>query len=80
MTTVTIKMPELLVSKLGIAAKKRHTSRSALVRCAVEKYVEEDLPDSEQPSACDLVRDFVGSVEGPRDLSSHSRHMKGYGE
>ena len=78
-TTVTLKMPELLARKLGIAAKRQHTSRSALVRLAVAKYIEEDLPDTSQPSAYDLVGAFVGKVKGPHDLSTHPRHMEGYG-
>ena len=79
MTTVTLKMPEVMARKLGIAAKRQHTSRSALVRSAVAKYIEEDLPDASQPSAYDLVESFAGSVDGPRDLSANPRHMDGYG-
>jgi len=79
MTTVTTKMPEALARKLGVAAKRQHTSRSALVRSAVEKYIEGDLPDASRPSAYDLIQEFAGTVEGPEDLSSNSRHMAGYG-
>ena len=79
MTTVTLKMPEVLARKLGVAAKRQHTSRSALVRSAVAKYIEEDLPDASQPSAYDLVAPFAGSVGGPRDLSTNPAHMEGYG-
>jgi metal-responsive CopG/Arc/MetJ family transcriptional regulator len=80
MRTVTLKMPDALARKLEIAAKQEHVSRSALVRCAVEKYLEEDLASSSQPSAYALVEAFAGSVEGPRDLSTHPGHMEGYGE
>ena len=80
MTTVTCKMPHVLVRRLGDAAEKRQTSRSALIRTAVLKYIEEDQPDSTEPSAYDLVREFSGTVEGPRDLSSNPNHMQGYGK
>ncbi|MEI7899778.1 MAG: CopG family transcriptional regulator [bacterium] len=80
MTTVTLKMPHVLARRLGDAAEKRQTSRSALIRTAVLKYIEEDRPASAKPSAYDLVREFSGTVEGPRDLSAHPRHMQGYGK
>ena len=80
MTTLTLKVPDALAHKIRAAAEKRHTSRSALVRQAVEKYVDEDLPDAEQPSAYDLVKEFAATVNGPRDLSVNPKHMKGYGQ
>ena len=80
MTTVTFKMPQVLVRRLGVAAKKRQTSRSALIRTAVLKYIDEGQPDATQPSAYDLVREFSGTVEGPCDLSSNPNHMQGYGK
>jgi len=80
MTTVTLKMPQTLAIRLGVAAEKRQTSRSALIRSAVLKYIEEDQADSTKPSAYDLVREFSGTVDGPSDLSAHPRHMQGYGK
>jgi len=80
MTTVTLKMPQSLASRLGVAAEKRQTSRSELIRTAVLKYIEEDQRASIKPSAYDLVREFSGTVEGPCDLSAHPRHMQGYGK
>lgn len=80
MTTVTLKMPKALASKLGVAAAKRQTSRSALIRSAVLKYIDDDQPDSTTPTAYDLVREFSGTVEGPCDLSSNPSHMQGYGK
>jgi metal-responsive CopG/Arc/MetJ family transcriptional regulator len=80
MITVTLKMPHALARRLGDAAEKRQTSRSALIRTAVLKYIDEDQPDSTTPSAYDLVREFSGTVEGPCDLSSHPNHVQGYGK
>ncbi len=79
MTTITLKVPEALAHKLGVAAKRQHTSRSALIRTAVMKYIEDDLPDPSQPSTYDLVEAFAGKAQGPRDLSTDPRHMEGYG-
>ena len=80
MTTVTLKMPQSLASRLGVAAEKRKTSRSELIRAAVMKYIEEDQSKAVELSAYDCVREFSGTVEGPCDLSSHTRHMQGYGK
>ncbi len=80
MTIVTLKAPEALVRKIRIAAQKQHISRSALVRRAIEKYINEDLSEAGQPSAYDLVEEFSGKVTGHRDLSTHPRHMAGYGK
>ena len=80
MPVVTLKVPEMLARKIRIAAQKQHTSRSAIVRRAIERYIDEDLPDTDQPSAYDLVKEFVGTVAGHQDLSTHPRHMDGYGK
>ena len=56
MTTVTLKMPQSLVSRLGVAAEKRHTSRSELIRTAVLKYIDADQSKVAEPSAYDCVR------------------------
>jgi metal-responsive CopG/Arc/MetJ family transcriptional regulator len=80
MTTVTLKMPQSLASRLGVAAEKRQTSRSELIRAAVLKYIDEDQSKAAEPSAYDCVREFSGTVEGPCDLSAHPRHMQGYGK
>jgi len=80
MITVTLKMPQSLVNKLGVIAEKHQTSRSELIRAAVLKYIDADQSKAAEPSAYDCVREFSGTVEGPCDLSSHARHMEGYGK
>lgn len=80
MATVSLKMPQSLVSKLRVAAEKHQTSRSELIRTAVLKYIDVDQSKADEPSAYDCVRDFSGAVEGPCDLSSNARHMEGYGK
>ena len=75
MTTMALKVPDVLVRKIVLAAERQHTTRSALIRLAVEKYIDEDLPDRAQVSAYDLVKCVAGTVQGPRDLSSNERHL-----
>jgi len=80
MITVTLKMPQALVNRLSVVAEKHQTSRSELIRTAVLKYIDADQSKAAELSAYDCVREFSGTVEGPCDLSSHARHMEGYGK
>ena len=77
MRTLTFKVLETLGGRIEEAARKRAESKSALVRRAVERLLarESPLPGS----FAELAADFAGSVEGPGDLSTNPRRMKGYG-
>lgn len=77
MSTVSLKMPEELATRLAAAARRRGMSRSALVRDALEFYLRR--VGTASGSAADLARGLVGVLEGPRDLSENSKHMKGFG-
>ena len=77
MSTVSLKMPEELATRLAAAARRRGVTRSALMRDALESYLRR--VGAGKGSAADAARDLIGLVEGPRDLSSHTRHMKGFG-
>jgi metal-responsive CopG/Arc/MetJ family transcriptional regulator len=77
MSTLSLKMPEELATRLAAAARRRGTTRSALVRDALESYLRKVSVGN--GSAADLARDLIGVVEGPRDLSERSKHMKGFG-
>lgn len=79
MKTLTLKLPEILESKLNNIAHKSGLSRSEIVRNALTEYFSnEDLRNS--GSFLDLARDLVGSIEGPSDLASNKSHMEGFGE
>ena len=79
MHTLTVKLPDALEHRLVSAAKKQHTTRSDLVRRAIENYVDNDLASEDRPTAFDLLHDFIGSVDGPEDLATDKRHLEGYG-
>lgn len=79
MKTVSLKLTESLDEKLAAVAAKRGASKSALVREALETYIQSER--SVQPESClELGKDLFGCVEGPTDLSSHKKHMKGFGK
>ena len=81
MTTLSLKIPEILERRVTGAAGRSGTSRSALVRRAIEAYLTRD--DNGQPargSCLALADGLIGSIEGPRDLSTNADHMKGFGK
>ena len=79
MTTITVKVPELLNRKLQTVAEKCGVSKSVLMRNALESYLEKDVPTPSQTTAYDLLKENIGQVVGPSDLSSKKRYMRGYG-
>jgi predicted transcriptional regulator len=75
MRTVSFKLPEDLDDALTELARRRNSSRSALLREALEA-----LAQGPRRSVTSLAQDLAGSVEGPRDLASNAKHMAGYGK
>jgi len=74
MKTVSFKLPEALDAALSALAEQRKSSRSGLVREALEA-----LTAGERRSVTAMVDELVGSLAGPADLSTHPKHMAGYG-
>jgi Arc/MetJ-type ribon-helix-helix transcriptional regulator len=71
--TVVVRLAPALNAKLTRLAKKRRVSRSEVIREALV-----GLGESES-SPLDSIADLVGAVSGPKDLSTSSRHMEGFG-
>jgi len=78
MPMISIKVPKGLDNKVRTLADKRRTTNSEIVRQALEQYLA-GARESVEGSVLDLARDIVGSVEGPSDLSTQRKYMKGYG-
>ena len=77
---ITIRIPDSLVKRLKRQAGMKRKPESALVREALENYLEE-APAAR--SAYELARDagLIGCVRGaPSDLSTNRKHFKGFGE
>lgn len=74
MRTVSFKLPEQLDNELSALAKRRGSSRSALVREALQT-----LSASRRRSVTAAVDELIGTVDGPQNLSTNPRHMRGYG-
>ncbi len=74
MRTISLKLPDVLEQRLDTLAKRRRTSRSAVIRAALEAF-----EPAHAQSFTAAAADLVGSLSGPKDLASSPRHMSGYG-
>ena len=79
MKTISLKLPESLAAELNTAASRRKTSKSALVREALEEFFKRG-DGARIISFLDLAGDLIGCVEGPADLSINKKYMEGYGK
>jgi metal-responsive CopG/Arc/MetJ family transcriptional regulator len=75
MRVVSIKLPEGLNREITEVARRRGASKSSTVREALELFVR-----GPKRSVTSAAGDLVGSLHGPRDLSTSDQHMSGYGE
>jgi Arc/MetJ-type ribon-helix-helix transcriptional regulator len=75
MRTVSFKLPESLDDELTELARARRTSRSAIVREALQSVAK-----ARRRSVTAEAGSLVGSVDGPPDLASNPEHMAGYGK
>lgn len=75
MRTVSFKLPEALDEALTEMARRRKSSRSALVREALEGFA-----TSSRRSVTAVVDEMIGDLGGPADLSTNPKHMRGYGK
>lgn len=75
MKTVSFKLPAELDEALDELARTRRTTRSKLVREAIEV-----LAKGKRRSVTALAGELVGSVAGPSDLATNPKHLAGYGK
>ncbi len=80
MKTISLKVADNLLRKLERTARQRGQSKSAVIRAALEQYLNGERPEARPLSALDLAGDLVGCVKGPGDLSTNPKYMEGYGE
>jgi hypothetical protein len=76
MRTVTVRLPEPLAAWLARRARELGHPQSDVIRDALERA----RAGSAGGSCHDVFADVCGSVQGPKDLSTHSRHWEGFGE
>jgi predicted transcriptional regulator len=79
MRTISVKLPDQLLSQLDRVAKARRVTKSSLVRESLEKGLHEQ-PPAGAVSCYGLARDLAGTVKGlPKDLADNPKYMEGFG-
>jgi predicted transcriptional regulator len=76
MDSITIKLSRQLSARVTRLAKRRHISRSALVREALEALT----ATGEGETFTERAGQYVGAAKDlPSDISTNPKHLKGYG-
>ncbi len=76
--TVTVKLPRDVASRLLSLAQRCGKAKSELIREGLELR----LRAAGRPargSVLELASDLVGALDGPGDLGTNPRHMRGFG-
>ncbi|MEY3896230.1 MAG: hypothetical protein RLZZ214_1750 [Verrucomicrobiota bacterium] len=79
MTTISLKIPDELLARMDAVASAKRTSRSALLREALEEKLEV-VASKSSPSLYDRSADLCGKDHsGVGDLASNPKHLEGFG-
>jgi hypothetical protein len=74
---VVVRLPKTLNARLKGLAKRRRSSKSAVIRDLLETH---PSTAKRMPTLLELAGDLIGSVKGaPADLSTNKKHLEGYG-
>jgi len=75
METISIKVSAELSARVSRLAARKATTRSAVIRAAIEAY-----SGDEERSFARLAARYVGAIKRtPADLSTNRKHLKGFG-
>lgn len=81
MQNVSLKLPDLLYEKIDVAAHEKHTTKSEVIREALDYYFSKGSHAKHPPSFYDLTKRYCGCIKNaPKDLSHNKEHLDGYGE
>jgi len=78
MTTISLKVPSALRRRLAQVAQQRQTSRSAVIRDALEQFVEGNAGRGD--SCLAIAAELIGCADGPADLSYNKKRLAGFGK
>lgn len=81
MNTISLKMPGPLAADLAEMAQRKGLSKSALIREALEAYLQTAQTDGAEraESALSQVADLAGILSGPEDLSVNKDYLRNFG-
>ena len=74
---VVVRLPKALNARLKGLAKRRRSSKSAVIRDLLETH---PSTSKRMPTLMELAGDLIGSVKGgPTDTSTNKKYMEDYG-
>jgi hypothetical protein len=80
MQSISLKLPEDLMSRLNDEADLRQITRSQVIRESLEMSLS-PFAKTNSPSCFDMASDLAGSIRGlPSDLADNPDYMQGFGE
>jgi predicted transcriptional regulator len=80
MNNLSLKLTKALDTQLTAVAKRKGTSKSAIVRDALQAYLSRKEAVTPTSFAA-LANDFVGCLDGgPADLSHNKEHLTRFGK
>ena len=79
MKTLSLKLSDALNRKLDIVVSQRKTTKSRVLRDALEAHLAEE-GTVQKGTVAEVIHDLIGICDGPKDLSTNPRHLKGFGK
>ena len=76
MNTISVKLPAALRQRLAAEAKRRSVTQSTIVRESLEQVLLADAAGRGELTCADLAGELIGSVQGPRDLSTNKQYLQ----
>lgn len=73
-TVLTVRLDDELMRRLDEEAARAQLSRSRLIREILRARLQR-----RPPSAYDVLAPYSGILDGPTDLSTNPKHLKGMG-
>jgi metal-responsive CopG/Arc/MetJ family transcriptional regulator len=77
MPTLTLKVPRELAAKLNAVAARKRVPKSQYVRDVLSAALNKE---KQKPSLHELMKGAIGCFDGPSDLSTNPKYLKGYGK
>ncbi len=76
--TTTLKLSPALETKVAAEARARRISKSQVIRELIQKHFK-SADKRRRKTFGEVAGHLIGVAEGPGDLSSNPKYMKGYG-
>ncbi len=80
MRAISIKLPDDLYHQMTVAQGQHLMNVSQFIREAIQCFLKQAGSALQEPSFLDMAHDLCGVATLPSDLSTHPKHMEGFGQ